>query len=70
MKVLPLYDEEDASRYRKSNEGPGIGGGHNDDLGKVNVKKLIPRKEVAGGDVPNYRNIMQKIKTKASSFQR
>lgn len=54
----PLYDEEEASKYRKENEGPGIGDDkkkHEDPLlGKTN-------------QTPNYNIIVQKVNSKASA---
>ncbi|WP_127717311.1 type II secretion system secretin GspD [Halobacteriovorax sp. HLS] len=57
----PLYDEEEAGKYRRENEGPGIG----DDKKKMEDPLLGDSEQV-----PNYNVIVQKVKSKASATQK
>ena len=54
----PLYDEEEAGRYKRENDGPGIGDDKEEDedplLGQTN-------------QTPNYNVIVQKVNSKASA---
>jgi general secretion pathway protein D len=54
----PLYDEEEASKYLRQNEGPGVTGGFNDDLLGQNE------------ETPDYGNIVEQIKSKQSAVKK
>ena len=53
QEARPLYDEEDAAKYREQNEQGTLEEAYNDDFGQV--------------DVPNYKEIVQKVRAKQSA---
>ncbi len=77
----PLYDEADAKRYRETNQGPGIGGGEEENQETEEAplestpaepasEELILDDELSSKTQPNYKMIMQNVSTKKSAVQK
>ena len=61
----PLYDEEEASKYRRSNEENGIDGMIEEDQDDLDVELSQD-----GFQVPNYQKILQTIKMKKAAVRK
>ena len=61
----PLYDVDEAGLYQRQNEGPGIGS-----PGEKNGDRNSHDNESASIDAPNYQEIIQRLKRRASAIKK